>query len=1731
MGLFTSLLLFAFSVVMQQQAARSARKRQKKLEQEAKERADAAKGFQISAEGEASLLPIQYGRGILAGVRVYHNTSNTLNIVAPAVGGTLFQNSMNASRSGVKHEFLFVQTAICFGDIQSCQMIMVDGRKYNDPKFNSIIGSKDSLDEGRLMGGHRFHFYPNGGVADPLLVSNFSLTRPFTNVAYATAVYALNRDDYQYSGVPDAKFIVEGLKVASIISSSGALSLSTAKKYSNNPALCLLDYLLDPLYGRGLPLQYIDLASFKYAADVCDKLVLSAVPKEGEYWSAKGGNRDINLYECNLTLSPARSIRDNVETILETMGQAELVWSGGVYKLTLEYPSIYKDYTPVAVNEVIQFDRDLYRAVISSTTPSDLSTAPAYLNNPTYFTKDVVAAYITDDDIIRSGESTISWPSANERYNFCTVRFLNEAKDFVEDSVSWPFKQGSIPGPAVDRGAWDVTSTYGRSDIVTYTGTGGELLTSNNAFNNASVWAKANATISADSIAAPDGTLTADTVNRTAVGNHYLAQNYVTTFHANKTYTFSVWMKSGTMTGNVNVWIKDGAGVSLVVTPKAITTTWTRYSVTGTFGASPAANIGVYIDPVNDTGVAGDTFYVWGASLRELNGYSTKYQSKGNLLYSGAYRNDVTHSIGERVVYSGSQYVLDTETIAGTLPTDLTKWHIISNPPTTLAPSADPSWVPYDDANVYNTYRIEDSGIPLEADFFEAGITDYYHALAKAEQRVRFSRSSTLYKLVVSTRNTNLEPGDFVNVTSSVLNIPGELMRLEEIKADSRGNAELNLSKFDARTLAWNANDNEIVAPRILFDEDTPQCTALSFTTTGLVSSLSSGRLSWTAPQDIRVDSFIVYYTTAAIGSIDSTTVWNEIGATPNNYLEIPSISSATYVLTVVTKMANGRTAPRDNGLGSEWPLLSVGVSQVVIDSLTLAAVAVYKRSATTPATPTGGSFDFSTMTMATKPSGWDVVYDPSPLALYVSQARAEKPAGDIDTTLTWSTPVVFQKAEVHLETSTELLTMPSQTTGKVTTVEGGVDVTSNVGAVYSILSSVGCTVTVDNTATASKGTFTVSAITASKASFIVSVVYKTVTYYITINVLNLIIEYIRDLTQPPVPIENPTYTTGFSTIFAELTATPSYSEGHGHHSTRVYGAVWDGVSALPVFADATLIGDFIGTATTISYPVGTKLRLWTVNFSKDFVESNPKGGTNGIAVNLGLIGSTDLGPLIVTAENLAADSVGATNLQANSIAVGTLAVQNGALTNAMIANLTADKIRTGELQVASEIKMGGNLKLSGAGWIESYSASGYSRLGDYSRMDAGSFKLFRYVPASGITYEYAYLKRSEVGVATNNTSVTLPGYWKTQPKIMVSPFNLSFYNPTYSGQAQSILCQATNIAESSPGSMVWSFLPIATLNLAAASGSSVENKNSGVISSDIYTSAAEFTLANTANATVTVNLLSVRGNGSSQYFYRQVSWRVGYRISGSTGLYAFTTARVVAIGAITSGTVTDNALVTFPSANVWEFYVEYTASDVSASVFGSVAYNYATNTLVQSGTSSVYVSSSTVGTVYTATGVIPMPAFTPSAGYSIYQIDYSWNWSQTSSYDTDSFNRPYGYTSGYLDFPTGTRIDYSYSANFGDRVTSQSGSGTSSDTAVTSYSSTAYTNRVTAESENYYLSIKFSNTRQIITNFTATVYTRQLITNSTTPANTFNFISYTYTLTTSQILATGTLNWTAIGD
>ena len=428
------------------------RRRQKKMEAEM----DKQKGFDLVVDGEPIHLPRVYGHQKIGGVRTHHQTFK--EITTGNTGGTNFEQwrypsdafpddgadegnpSWNAFTSSTsKNSYLITQQALCMGGIDSVIDIEVNSKSWDSGKFKHLLEFDLSGD----------------GVASPTATASGVVdTNKFTNCAWLSAVYWLNRNDYNYQGVPNLSAFVKGQKVWNIVDGS---TLSDSKSFSNNNAECLLDYMLAPkaLGGVGLSGQTvaewlsdtpvvltnlpINLASFYYAKQICDTVVSTqSNPKgrvngmadidriieeetlptsgntagetvwlrsENETYERNQANnawnqvtvpdRVIKLYECNLTIDTGRPLRDNLELFLETMGEAELVYSEGVYKLLLEYPT------------------------------SDAE-------------QDAVITATYDDSYIVNDEVNVSYANASERWNRVTIKFNNEETDFTADSVSWP---------------------------------------------------------------------------------------------------------------------------------------------------------------------------------------------------------------------------------------------------------------------------------------------------------------------------------------------------------------------------------------------------------------------------------------------------------------------------------------------------------------------------------------------------------------------------------------------------------------------------------------------------------------------------------------------------------------------------------------------------------------------------------------------------------------------------------------------------------------------------------------------------------------------------------------------------------------------------------------------------------------------------------------------------------------------------------------------------------------------------------------------------------------------------------------------------------------------------------------------------------------------------------------------------------------------------------------------
>lgn len=159
-------------------------------------------------------------------------------------------------------------------------------------------------------------------------------------------------------------------------------------------------------------------------------------------------------------------------------------------------------------------------------------------------------------------------------------------------------------------------------------------------FNNAA-WTKTNATTTTNSIAAPDGNTTAETLTDDATSGEHRVHQAVT-ISAGVT-TASCWIKKGTQDkasirlynatdltfANVTFNLTAGTINSTLQgsgTIEAFPNDWYRCTVTGT---ATVANSSIYINILDDTYTlsysgASETIYIWGAQV-ELLGFATSY--------------------------------------------------------------------------------------------------------------------------------------------------------------------------------------------------------------------------------------------------------------------------------------------------------------------------------------------------------------------------------------------------------------------------------------------------------------------------------------------------------------------------------------------------------------------------------------------------------------------------------------------------------------------------------------------------------------------------------------------------------------------------------------------------------------------------------------------------------------------------------------------------------------------------------------------------------------------------------------------------------------------------------------------------------------------------------------------------------------------------------------------------
>ncbi|HNX52313.1 MAG TPA: phage tail protein [Pontiellaceae bacterium] len=237
-------------------------------------------------DGATNPIPIIYGSRRVGGTRVFVETS------------------------GASNTYLHTVLAMCEGEIHSIDDILLSDISITDAKFSGSAwgykhtGADDQTVDASLNG---------------LLPDKWTENHRLQGTAYVYVRLKFNQNIF--SSIPTILCDIKGKKVYDPRTETSA--------WSDNPALCLRDYLTNTRYGRGIPVEMIDDDAIIAAANYCEEQVTFKDPSGSAY--------NDNRYRCCGAINPDDGYLDNVKKILSSC-RGMLIFSSGKYKLVIDKP-------------------------------------------------------------------------------------------------------------------------------------------------------------------------------------------------------------------------------------------------------------------------------------------------------------------------------------------------------------------------------------------------------------------------------------------------------------------------------------------------------------------------------------------------------------------------------------------------------------------------------------------------------------------------------------------------------------------------------------------------------------------------------------------------------------------------------------------------------------------------------------------------------------------------------------------------------------------------------------------------------------------------------------------------------------------------------------------------------------------------------------------------------------------------------------------------------------------------------------------------------------------------------------------------------------------------------------------------------------------------------------------------------------------------------------------------
>jgi len=311
------------------------------------------RGTQLNKQSNNAQIPVIYGERLVGGTRVFLETS------------------------GADNQYLYGVLVLCEGEINGITEVQVNddvvgfSHIYVDVFTNQFTIQSNDSKYGTTIQIQPFYGTDNQPVSSLLSpLSNWTSNHKLSGVAYVA--FRFEWDSDKYTGIPNIKVKVQGKKVSTFDSGGN----ETTGVYSTNPVWCLLDFLRNERYGKGIADSNLDISSFYTASQIAETQVT-------EYFEA---GSSINLFDCNAVINTNKKIIDNVKVFLKGM-RGLMPYVQGKFKLIIE----------------------------------NSGTATFTLN---------------EDNII--GGIKLESERKNEKYNRVLINYINPDKNYQADTVVYP---------------------------------------------------------------------------------------------------------------------------------------------------------------------------------------------------------------------------------------------------------------------------------------------------------------------------------------------------------------------------------------------------------------------------------------------------------------------------------------------------------------------------------------------------------------------------------------------------------------------------------------------------------------------------------------------------------------------------------------------------------------------------------------------------------------------------------------------------------------------------------------------------------------------------------------------------------------------------------------------------------------------------------------------------------------------------------------------------------------------------------------------------------------------------------------------------------------------------------------------------------------------------------------------------------------------------------------------